>query len=85
MSCCAAWMRSTARMSDGVAGTEATGKPGAGAMAAAGPGLQDVAWRVVCAGEGLPAAEKALGWPVRCGRVVLLLALDRVAGYYGLP
>lgn len=56
-----------------------------GAMAAAGPGLKDVAWRVVCAGEGLPAAEKALGWPVRCGRVVLLLALDRVAGYYGLP
>lgn len=55
------------------------------AMDAAGPGLKDVAWRVVCAGEGLPAAEKALGWPVRCGRVVLLLALDRVAGYYRLP
>lgn len=54
------------------------------AMAAAGPGLRDVAWRVVCAGEGLPAAEKALGWPVRCGRVVLLLALDRVADHYGL-
>lgn len=54
------------------------------AMAAAGPGLKDVAWRVVCAGEGLPAAEKALGWPVRAGRVVLLLALDRVADHYGL-
>lgn len=54
------------------------------AMAAAGPGLKDVAWRVVCAGEALPAAEKALGWPVRAGRVVLTLALDRVADHYGL-
>lgn len=55
-----------------------------GAMAAAGPGLRDVAWRVICAGEGLPATEKVMGWPVRAGRVVLLLALDRVADHYGL-
>ncbi|MFC3579189.1 DUF6456 domain-containing protein [Sphingomonas hylomeconis] len=54
------------------------------AIGAVGPGLSDVLWRVVCAGEGLPAAEKALGWPVRCGRVVLTLALDRLAGHYGL-
>jgi hypothetical protein len=54
------------------------------AVAAAGPGLQDVLWRVVCAGEGLPVAEKALGWPARTGRVVLTLALDRVAAHYGL-
>lgn len=54
------------------------------AMAAAGPGLKDVAWRVVCAGEGLPAAEKALGWPARAGRLVLTLALDRVADFYRL-
>ncbi|WP_375427910.1 DUF6456 domain-containing protein [uncultured Sphingomonas sp.] len=54
------------------------------AMAAAGPGLKDVAWRVACAGEGLPAAEKALGWPARAGRLVLLLALDRVADHYGM-
>ena len=53
------------------------------AVAAAGPGLADVLWRVVCAGEGLPAAEKALGWPARAGRVVLCLALDRVASHYG--
>lgn len=56
-----------------------------GALAAAGPGLADILWRVICAGEGLPAAEKALAWPARAGRVVLLLALDRVASYYGLP
>ena len=54
------------------------------AIAAAGPGLADIAWRVVCAGEGLPVAEKALAWPVRAGRVVLTLALDRLAGHYGI-
>lgn len=54
------------------------------AMNAVGSGLSDVLWRVVCAGEGLPEAEKALGWPVRAGRVVLTLALDRLASHYGL-
>jgi len=52
------------------------------AVAAAGPGLSDILWRVVCAGEGVPDAEKALGWPARAGRLVLTLALDRVATYY---
>ena len=55
-----------------------------GAVAAAGPGLADILWRVVCAGEGVPAAEKALAWPVRSGKLVLELALDRVATFYGL-
>ena len=54
------------------------------AIAAAGPGLADVLWRVVCAGEGLPDAEKALAWPARSGKLVLGLALDRVAGFYRL-
>lgn len=53
-----------------------------GAIAAAGPGLTDVLWRVVCAGETLPDAEKALSWPVRSGKLVLKIALDRVAGFY---
>ncbi len=52
------------------------------AMQAAGKGLEDVLWRVVCAGEGLPEAEKALGWPVRSGKLVLKLALERVADFY---
>ena len=52
------------------------------AIAAAGPGLADILWRVVCAGEGLPAAERALSWPARAGRVVLTLALDRLATHY---
>ena len=53
-----------------------------GAIRAAGPGLADVLWRVICAGEGLVAAEKALGWPSRAGKLVLTLALDRVASWY---
>lgn len=52
------------------------------AIAAAGPGLADILWRVVCAGEGLPAAERALSWPARAGRLVLTLALDRLAAHY---
>ena len=55
------------------------------AIGAAGPGLRDVLWRVVCAGEGLAAAEKGLGWPARAGKVVLGLALDRLAKHYRLP
>ena len=52
------------------------------AIAAAGPGLADILWRIVCAGEGMREAETALGWPARAGKLVLSLALDRVADYY---
>ncbi len=53
-----------------------------GAMQAAGSGLCDILWRVACAGESMLEAEKALSWPARSGKLVLKLALDRVAGYY---
>ena len=53
-----------------------------GAILAAGKGLEDVLWRVVCACETLPVAEKALAWPARSGKLVLKLALDRVADFY---
>jgi len=53
-----------------------------GAIAAAGKGLEDILWRVVCACETVPAAEKALDWPARSGKLVLRLALDRVADFY---
>ena len=53
-----------------------------GAIRAAGKGLEDILWRVVCAGETLAGAEKALSWPVRSGKLVLKLALDRVADFY---
>lgn len=54
------------------------------AVGAVGPGLSDILWRIVCAGEGMRDAETALGWPARAGRVVLGLALDRLADYYRL-
>lgn len=53
-----------------------------GAMASAGSGLADVLWRVVCACESLPDAERALAWPARSGKLVLRLALERVADFY---
>jgi hypothetical protein len=55
------------------------------AIANAGPGLADILWRVVCAGEGMRDAETALGWPARAGKLVLCFALDRIADYYRLP
>lgn len=55
------------------------------AIAAAGRGLSDILWRVICGGESVPAAEKALAWPARAGRLVLTLALDRLADHYRLP
>lgn len=55
------------------------------AVASAGPGLADILWRVVCAGEGMRDAETALGWPARAGKLVLTFALDRVADYYRVP
>lgn len=54
------------------------------AVQAAGKGLSDILWRVVCAGETLPDAEKDLAWPVRSGKLVLKLALERVADCYRL-
>lgn len=52
------------------------------AITATGPGLSDILWRVVCSGEGMRDAETALGWPARAGKLVLALALDRVADFY---
>ena len=53
-----------------------------GAIRAAGRGLEDILWRVVGAGEALPEAEKGLGWPARSGKLVLKIALERVAEFY---
>lgn len=54
------------------------------AVTAAGPGLSDVLWRVVCVGDGLEIAERAMGWPARAGKLVLVLALDRLVTHYHL-
>jgi len=51
-------------------------------MAAAGSGLSDILWRAACGCESLPDAEKELFWPARSGKLVLKLALERVAVFY---
>jgi hypothetical protein len=53
------------------------------AMSALGPGLSDIVFRVCCFLEGLEAAEKRLGWSARSGKVVLKIALSRLADHYG--
>jgi hypothetical protein len=55
------------------------------ALVALGPDLSDIAWRVICAGETMPVAEREMAWPVRSGKLVLRIALDRLAGFYRLP
>jgi len=55
------------------------------AIAAAGSGLADILWRVVCSGDGMREAETALGWPARAGKLVLTFALDRIADFYRIP
>lgn len=51
-------------------------------MAVMGPGLSDIVWRVVIRGDGLRDAETALGWPMRAGKLVLVMALNRLADHY---
>lgn len=54
------------------------------AMATLGSDLADIAWRVICAGESMPVAEREMAWPVRSGKLVLRIALDRLATFYRL-
>ena len=53
-------------------------------MAAVGPGLSDLLIAVCCHLEGMEAAERRFGWPQRAGKIVLAIALDRLAAHYGL-
>ncbi|WP_424926457.1 DUF6456 domain-containing protein [Amaricoccus tamworthensis] len=55
------------------------------ALEAMGPGLSDIVFRVCCFLEGLETAEKRLGWSARSGKVVLKIALDRLATHYRSP
>ncbi len=54
------------------------------ALDALGPGLSDVALRVCCFLEGLEACERRMGWSARSGKVVLKIALQRLAEHYGM-
>ena len=52
------------------------------ALRALGPGLADVVLRVCCFLEGMEAAEKRMGWAARSGKIVLRIALQRLAAHY---
>jgi hypothetical protein len=52
------------------------------ALRALGPGLGDVVLRVCCFIEGLEATEKRMGWSARSGKIVLRIALQRLAAHY---
>lgn len=54
------------------------------AVGAVGPGLSDILLSVCCHLQGLEAAERGFGWPKRAGKLVLQIALDRLAFHYGI-
>lgn len=54
------------------------------ALAVVGPELADILVDVCCLEIGLETAEKQESWPRRAGKVVLDLALTRLARHYGL-
>ena len=79
---------------DKYSGSPSPGGPGEGqmgardrfmaALTALGPGLSDIAMRTCCFLEGLEACERRMGWSARSGKVVLKLALQRLADHYGM-
>lgn len=52
------------------------------ALGSVGPELSDVLLRVCCFLEGIGEAERQLDWPARSGKIVLRIALDRLAFHY---
>jgi hypothetical protein len=54
------------------------------AMAAAGPSLSDLLFDICCHLKRLENAERTFGWPPRSAKIVLQIALDRLAAHYGM-
>ncbi len=70
--------------STGSEGSTAAQERFSAALQALGPGLGDIALRVCCFLDGMERAEKRLGWAARSGKVVLKIALQRLAMHYGI-
>ncbi|MFV0359988.1 DUF6456 domain-containing protein [Tropicimonas sp.] len=79
-------------LTGGARGGFSTGGPGTGpesarervarALEYLGPGLGDMVLRCCCFLEGLEATEKRMNWSARSGKIVLRIALDRLARHY---
>ena len=54
------------------------------ALEAVGEELAAILLEVCCLSQGMEAAERRLGWPRRSGRLVLRIALQRLAEHYGM-
>lgn len=68
----------------GGGGSEAAHERVSAALKTLGPGLADIVLRVCCFLDGLEKAEKRLGWSARSGKIVLKIALGRLAEHYGI-
>lgn len=72
---------SVADMSDNICAAKARV---AHAVKAVGPELSSILIDVCCHLRGLESMERQAGWPLRSGKIVLQLALTRLARHYGL-
>ncbi len=49
-----------------------------------GPEMSSIVLEICCVMNGLEAAERALGWPRRSGKLVLQIALTKLSQHYGI-
>ncbi|SDD74964.1 hypothetical protein SAMN05421538_102342 [Paracoccus isoporae] len=77
-----AGVTSSAPAGSAAGGSERARARVAEALRELGPGMGDLVLRVCCFLDGLEMTERRLGWSARSGKVVLRLALDRLARHY---